>query len=230
MSSVAEIFKKVSGIDSNRLLGLLHIRRGTVLFKFPDSGVYRVKAASKGWGQSIMSVRPPTLTDSRRDQVVTGNFLLDGQMYFFNAKVRLQKKQMHLQLTGDLQRLARRKLERFPVPETVALHFVSKRIGDKLMFLRGPVMDLSVKGCRVALITARPEIKVGAGLTALLRYDSRKPITVHGNVRHQRRPSKGRYDQIFGVEFSKCDDLIRLQGWLVDLQRELFAQKKNRKK
>lgn len=225
MSATSTYFEKLTVGETTKLLADLHERRGTILFKFSDSGVFRVKAAAKGWGQSLLAARPATLADSRRDQVVTGNFLVKGQMYFFNAKVRLQKRQLHLQLTGELQKLARRKFDRFPVPESVPLHLVTKRVGDRLVFLRAVLQDLSSKGFRAALLTAQPDIKVGAVVTGLIRFGSRKPIVVTGTIRHQKRLSKGRFDQVFGIEFSKCDDLLRLQGWIVDVQREAFASR-----
>lgn len=217
-------FRKLTATETSHLLSTVHSRRATVLFKFPDSGVFRVKAAVKGWGQSILAPRPATLADSRRDQVITGNFQLDRQMYFFSAKVRIQKKQLHLQLTGELQKLIRRKQERYEVPDGVPLHLVTKRAGDKLVFLRGILQDLSMKGCKVSFLTYQPEIKAGEVLNCLLRFGNRKPIAVTGTVRHMRRLDKGRYDQTCGIEFSKVEDLLRLQAWLVDLQRESFAR------
>lgn len=218
------IFRKLSAAETSQVLSDVHARRVTVLFKFPDSGVYRSKAVEKGWGQSILAPRPATLADSRRDQLVTGNFQLDRQMYFFSAKVRMQRRQVHLELTGELQKLVRRQLERYPVPEGMPLYVVTKRVGDRLIFLRGLLQDLSMRGCKVNLLTYHPNIKSGTPLTCLLRFANRKPITVVGTVRHTRRLEKGRYDQSFGIEFSKVDDLLRLQSWLVDLQREVFAK------
>lgn len=226
MSKLETTFRKLTATETSQLLADVHSRRATVLFKFPDSGVFRAKAAAKGWGQSILAPRPATLADSRRDQVVTGNFQIDRELYFFSAKVRLQKRQIHLALTGELQKLIRRKQERFPVPEGVPLHMVTKRAGEKLVFLRGILQDLSMKGCKVAFLTYQSEIKSGEVLVGLLRYGSRKPISVAGFVRHVRRSDRGRYDQMFGMEFTKVDDLMRLQAWLVDLQREAFARLK----
>lgn len=218
-------FKKLSAAETTKLLGQLHEVRGTVLFKFPDTGVYRLKTSDKGWGQNILAARPANLGDDRRDKIVTGNFLVAGQIYFFNAKVRIQKKQIHLALTGDLHKLARRKQDRFPVPESLPLHLLTKRVGDKILFVRGVLQDLSIKGARVALNTSQNVVKVGDPITGILRFASRKPIVVSGVIRHHKRVTKGRFDQIFGLEFSKVEDLVRLQGWLVDLQREMFMKR-----
>lgn len=218
------VFRKLSAAETSHLLSDVHSRRVTILFKFTDSGVYRTRAAAKGWGQSILVARPAALSDLRRDQVVTGNFQLDHQMYFFSAKVRMQRKQVHLQIVGELQKLVRRRLERYPVPEGISLYLVTKRIGDRLVFLRGVLQDLSMKGCKVQLLTSQPDVKSGVPMSALLRFGNRKPIAISGLIRHTRRLAKGRYDQSFGVEFSKVEDLLRLQAWLVDLQREAFAR------
>lgn len=217
-------FVKLSAKDAGELIAALHEKRLTVLFKFADSGVYRLKAAEKGWGQNILAPRPANLGDSRKDQVVTGNFTIEGEVYFFNAKVRIQKKQIHLQLTGELHKLARRRQDRVPVPAEVPLHLVTKRVGDKLVFLRGILQDLSLKGCRIVLNTSQQIVRPGDTVTGFLRWGARRPISVTGVVRHHKRLNKGRFDQMFGMELTKCDDLMRLQAWLVDLQREEFAR------
>lgn len=218
-------FAKVTAKGTSELISTLHERRLTVLFKFSDSGVYRLRAAEKGWGQNILAPRPANLGDSRKDQPVTGNFTVNGEVYFFNAKVRIQKKQIHLQLTGELHKLARRRQDRVPVGANVPLHLMTKRVDDRLLFLRGVLQDLSIKGCRVVLNTAQHAVKPGDVIVGVLRFGTRKPINVTGVVRHYKRLTKGRYEQMFGMEFTKCDDLLRLQAWLTDLQREEFARK-----
>jgi hypothetical protein len=215
-------FQKISSLETTSLLALLHKHRVTVQFKMSDTGVYKAKAENKGWGQNILIRRPANLGQDRKDSEVTGNFTLDSQIYFFKAILRLQKKQIHLQLNGELNKLVRRRQDRVVVPERVPLHLMTKRIGDQLLFVRGGLQDISIKGCKVVLNTSEVKLKVGDILTGVLRFGQRKPISVTAVVRHHQKIKHIRYDQMFGVEYTKLDDLLRLQAWIIDVQRENF--------
>lgn len=217
-----EQYRKLNVTEKKGILQELHLRRGVVHFKFPDSGVLKCKAEEKGWGESILGTRPATLGDSRRDQVVTGNFQLDGEIYFFTAKVRIQKKLVHLEIVDTIHRLIRRKGSRIPVPASLALNLATKRVGDRIIFLRGPLQDISLKGCRVAFHGKEALPQKDEMMTGLLRFGARQPIEFSAVVRHQRKVPKSHYDYVIGLEFVMISDPTRFQTWLVDVHRELF--------
>jgi c-di-GMP-binding flagellar brake protein YcgR len=183
-----------------------------------------MKTVEKGWGQNILGVRPAALKDEAKNQVVTGNFTLGDDFFFFKAKVRVQQKMAHLQLVGEIFRLVRRRNTRVKIPEGINVHIVTKKIGDRQEFVRGPLQDLSLTGCRIAVYSEQEVTKLGDTVTGLLRYDNRKPMTVTGIVRHHKLVEKGRYDQVFGFEFTAIEDPERFQIWLVDLQRQAFSE------
>ncbi|MBX2987264.1 MAG: PilZ domain-containing protein [Bdellovibrionaceae bacterium] len=221
---MTENFRKLSVTAANALLEEVHKRGIVVLFKFPDSGVLRLRAAGKAWGQAVLGARPATLGDSRKDQLATANFSIDGEFYFFNAKVRIQKRFVHLELQEGLHRLVRRRNNRLKVPASAALNLITKRVGDRLAFLRGPLQDISLKGCRVSFHQEQGGLKVGDTLTGDLRFGSRQPIPITAVVRHHRKLARGHYDYTVGLEFNQVGDLTRFQTWLVDLHREIYAK------
>lgn len=220
-----EQFRKLNASEKKGILAELHERRETVLFKFPDSGVLRMRAEGRAWGESILGNRPATLGDSRRDQIVTGNFRLDGEFYFFTAKVRIQKKIVHLEIQDSIQKLVRRKNSRIKVPPAMALNLTTKRIGDRITFLRGPLQDVSLKGCRVAFHGKEVMPQKDEVVAGVLRFGSRLPIEFSAVVRHNRKVQKSHYDYIVGLEFVILSDVERFQSWLVDIHREIFSKK-----
>lgn len=223
MTGIPASFKPVSAADSKRVIKSLHERGGPVAFKFPDSGVFKLRAEPRAWGENIMGRRPVTLGDGRRDEIAVANFVSDNEIYFFTAKVRLQKKVVHLEVIGELSRLARRSTRRLVVPASVGVALVTKRIGDRLVFLRGPVQDISAKGCRVSFHGETLPGREGQELAAVLRYGQRKPLEIRAIIRHKRKPKSSRYDQSLGLQFSGIEDGARFQTWLIDLHREVFA-------
>lgn len=220
-------FKVMTTAEGKKILQDLHKKQGLVLFKFPDTGVHRMKVEIKGWGQNILGSRPATIGESRKDQIVTGSFTLNDDLYFFQAKVRLQKRLLHLEiLPGGLSLLARRGARRVRVPASLEVDLVTKRIGDRLVFLRGPVQDISLRGFRVGFLGTVVSIKSGDAMTGTLRYGHRKPLVVSATVRHHSQKSTGRFGNVVGFEFTKFEEPARFQNWLVDLYREIYSRRK----
>lgn len=216
-------FKAISGADIGKLLVTLHEQRADVLFKFENSAsVFRVKPEAKSWGQTILAPRPTRLDSVRKDQVVTGNFTLSNEVYFFKARVRMQRTHLHLEIIDSIQQLIRRATTRYKVPPTMSMTMYSKRFGESLIFLRGDVLDISAKGCMISLNTAESTLKVGDIVVADLRFGSRKSLGIQGVIRHLRKSPKNKLEHVFGMEFTSCEDFRRLQTWILDVQRELF--------
>ncbi|MBX3040146.1 MAG: PilZ domain-containing protein [Bdellovibrionaceae bacterium] len=220
-----EQFRKLNATEKKGILQELHHRRAGVVFKFPDSGVLRMKAEGRGWGDSILGSRPATLGDSRKDQMVTGNFQMDGEFYFFTAKVRIQKRLVHLEISEPIHRLIRRKNSRIKVPASLAMNISTKRVGDRISFLRGPLQDISLRGCRVAFHGAEGIPKKDEIVAGLLRFGSRQALEFSAVVRYSRRMARSHYDHIVGLEFLTVSDANRYQAWLVDVHREIYSLK-----
>lgn len=220
-----EQFRKLNPSEKKGILREVHQRRISISFKFPDSGVLRMKPSEQGWGDSIIGARPATLGESRKGQTVTGQFQVNGEFYFFSAKVRILRQVVHLDLLEGIHKLIRRRNLRIHVPASMALNMLTKRVGARLSFLRGPVQDISMKGIRIAFhgtegIPQKEDIVAGT-----LKFGVRQPLELVGIVRHSRRVSKSHFDYIVGIEIMECSDDLRYQSWLVEIHREVYSRK-----
>lgn len=222
-----ENFRRVSAEEADSLLEALHETGSTVLLKFPDSGVLRLKTElAPRPMDAILGVRPATLGEARRGQLATGNFSLGRQFFFFSAKVDVQKKHVILEIVDGLHRLVRVRSGRLKLPANMAVNLVTQRLGSKTLILHGPLQDVSEKGCKVALHAEGLSLSPGDRVSGALRFGARLPLKVSGTVRYHRRLSRGHYNQILGVEFLELEDDERFQKWLIDLQREVYARQR----
>lgn len=217
-------FRKLNVAETSKMLEEIHRKRSALSFKFKDSPVFRAKAGTRGWGKSVLCTRPANLTDDRRSGAVTVQFTLDNEIYFFEGKVQANRRLLFLHLSSGIFQLIRRKVQRVPVPPNFPLFFMTKRIGERLIFVKGVIQDISAKGCRVALNTATPVVKVDDVIVGYLRINERKGPALAGKVRHRKSLKTGPYDQVFGVEFTLMvdKDSRALEKLMIDLRMEFF--------
>ena len=215
-------FKALDTQDTTKLLATVHEQRVEILFKFDNSTVFKARAEAKGWGQSILLPVPSRLDTTRKDQIVAGNFTLGSDIFFFKAKIRIQKTHLHLEILDSIQQLVRRAIARYRIPEGMTINMYTKRIGENLIFLRGDVLDLSSKGCQIRMTAADATIKAEQVLIGDLRFANRKAIGFEGSIRHVKKSAKDRFECTFGLQFTSVEDEARLEQWITDIQRELF--------
>lgn len=226
MSLGAGPFQKIDSKEAAQLLRAIHEFQVPVFFKFPESLVYRCQAEPKAWGKAIICERPANLPAAPKDRVITGNVLLHDEIFFFQAKVKLDRKTVTLHLTSDFFQLARRRIKRLRVPAWVELAFVSRKVGGKLVFLRGAVQDISLRGLKVGLLSATPAIRFHEEIEGHLRYGNMKPIEFSGKVRHRRFQRTSKYEQLIGLEMPDPSpaEKMRIEQLILEIQREVFSK------
>lgn len=219
-------FKKLSKEESADLLRRIHEDRCVVFFKFPSSPVYKTKAGGRNWGHSILCARPANLVDDHKGKEGTINVVAGGQIYFIRARAKYDRRKLHLELQTEIHQLVRRKNRRLRIPEGREASFITKSVVGKTLFLKGVVQDISLQGCRLALNVSQPALKSGDVLIGHLKVGRRRTQLVTGTVRHHRKMQTGRYDQIFGLQFTSFDgdSEMKVGEMLVDLQRDNFTE------
>lgn len=214
-------FKKLGPKSAADLLTVVFSKKIPILFKFNDSTVFRAKPAAEKNGVSMIVSRPPNVSEERHGQEVTGQFAVMTQVYFFRAKIRIREESVSLQLVDGVHQLIRRRDDRYPIPSNMAMEMITKRVGDQIVFVRGALIDLSLRGCAVGF-GSPVKFKPGETIQATLRFENRKPITFQGIIRHQVPPKRTRFEKAYGIEIHECDNPIRLKEWILVLQRKTF--------
>lgn len=219
-----DMFRKLTTAETTQLLKDVHLKRATVIFKFDDTAPYKAKAAMKGWGKNILCARPSNLPDTHKEGVVTCNLPLAGEIYFFQARIKASRKELQVELENEVFQLVRRKEKRLRIPDGVEAFFMTKRIGDRLVFLKGVLQDISDGGCRVALNVSNPIVKFNDVIVGSLRVGSQRSVPVAGKVRHRKTMKSGKFDQVFGLEFTLVEesDKAKVEKVLEAVRREIF--------
>ncbi len=201
-----DMFRKLTTVETTDLLAKLHQMRATIIFKFDDTSPFKAKAAIKGWGKNILCARPANLPDSHREGNVTCNLPLEGDIYFFQASLKANRRELRFDLQSGMYQLIRRKERRLRIPEGVEAYFMTKRISDRLVFLKGILIDFSEGGCRVGLNIATPVVKIDDVISGTLRIGTERNLSISGQVKHRRAPQTGKFEQVFGLQFKFNND------------------------
>lgn len=221
-----DAFERLQPHETNELLRVIHEGRKTVLFKFDATTVFKAKAVKRGWGRHIICARPANLGNEHKNKMTTVNIVLNGNIYFLRATAKYDRRQLHLQLQTEMHRLVRRKSTRHGIPEGREIFLMTKKINERMTFIKGVVQDLSEHGARIALNTAVPEIAKGDFIVGYFKFARRKPYPIAGLVRHRRSVPGGRFEQVFGLEFEPfaAADEKRYRQLLLEVQRDSFAE------
>lgn len=219
-------FQKVETKEAAQLLKAIHEFQVPVLFKFPETRVFHSQALPRAWGRTILCARPDKLSEVPKDRPITGNVVLHDEIFFFQAKVRMDRKVVSLHLTSDFFQLARRRVKRVRIPSWLEVTFVTRKVGGRLVFLKGVVQDISLQGLRVALLSAEPAIRFHEELEGHLRFGTLKPLSIEGKVRHRRFQRTQKFEQIIGLETPTPDPAakLRIESLILEIQREIFAR------
>lgn len=221
-----EGFERLRAKQVGHVLSELGRIAGTVNLKFTESGVFRAKTLHRGWGQSLELARPPGMGLSYQDQDATVQVILDGEIYFFLAKVVMEGRRLTLRLNGEIYRLARRRSKRWPVPTALTMRFTTKRVNDRLTFLTFVVSHLSPLGARLVLPRRHPALDVGVSLLGGLRIGGKVPIDATGDIRHLRTTSDG--GQILGIKWTEFSSPTKLDQIIHHLQAFEFQRASKR--
>ena len=221
-----ESFKPLRPEEKQRLISQAQAFEASVYFKFPDSAVFKTQALPTGSKRLISCPRPVSLAIHQSNKPVTLNFVLNTEIYFLVTVINIDQKKIHFNIDTDIFHLARRKNRRIKIPHDYEAHWMIKRLGGQMAFLRGILTDISDGGCRVALNTEQPLVMIDQSIEGSLKLGSRLPIEVQGKVVYHKLHVRKEHKQIFGIQYKDLADSVekKIQSTMLDLERELFLR------
>ncbi len=221
-----ESFKPLRPEEKQRLISQAQAFEASVYFKFPDSPVFKTQALPSGSKKLISCPRPTKLAINQSNKPVTLNFVINSEIYFLVTVINIDQRKIHFNIDTDIFHLVRRKNRRLKIPHDYEAHWMIKRLGGQMAFLRGILTDISDGGCRVALNTELPLVRVDQAIEGTLRIGSRLPIDVQGKVIYHKLHVRKEHKQIFGIQYTDLAPTAekRINATMLDLERELFLK------
>lgn len=161
---------------------------------------------------------------------------LEEDKFFFCGLRTIAGKSIYIDIQGDMFYLQRRQSARLDLPEDYVRVCRILDYNGKVLPFDCDVVDISSGGCRLALTSMEPVIKVDSVVKLKITLGYRSPFEVKGEVRHVKKiKNYSDLPQVLGIRFIDYDPSFeaKILNMYMDIQREVFLKhlnKKNKKK
>ena len=222
-----EIFSKLSEQQRKTMFDKLAKARGLIYCKTGKDVMIKLKVYRFEKNQMLVCERVENFQAPSQDEKLVMSFSLENEKYFFQARLQSTEDEKFWEISGDtdLFKLQRRDSFRIRIPNSIKTSAILKNTDTKQAFANGTIGDLSSGGCKVHLPGIFPVVP-GQIVQFEMVIGRRPPFTVLGEIRHIKKISEPKPEQVLGVMFKDMTALLESKLFTItmELHRELIGK------